>query len=409
MTGHPPVIEIGPGTVRRLCCGGGDPAERATTALDCIDDPVALVDGQPVAVPALWRSVLRAVACPGRRCAPRSMLIVHPTWWSTRRVELVAAAARPLADLILARPRSGLLVAPGEDIMVVVEIADRLVAVTATGTAADPRSGPPDTVADAVVRRVAALIRGVPATVAIDGPGTVGGAAVLAAMIAARLRAVTADATVQVVDDPAMSRLAAAAVPDPLGKPAAAPPAFGIRYRIVAALAGAAVLGAAVVGTGAGRRPVAPVTAETPTMFLVEGRVALEVPAQWQVRRVTGGPGSARVEVTSPSDPRVALHVTQSPVPDTALTATAEALRRAVTRANAAESAEVFVGFDPAGNVAGRPAVTYREERARHHIDWTVLVDGAVRISIGCQSSAGGADAMRAVCEQAVRSAHAVT
>ena len=47
--------------------------------------------------------------------------------------------------------------------------------------------------------------------------------------------------------------------------------------------------------------------------FLVEGRVALTVPASWLTQRVIAGPGSARVQVTSPSDPEVALHVTQSP------------------------------------------------------------------------------------------------
>jgi len=45
--------------------------------------------------------------------------------------------------------------------------------------------------------------------------------------------------------------------------------------------------------------------------------------------------------------------------------------------------------------------------RAGHHVRWTVLLDGAVRISIGCQSRPGGEDAVREVCEQAVRSAHA--
>jgi type VII secretion-associated protein (TIGR03931 family) len=41
-------------------------------------------------------------------------------------------------------------------------------------------------------------------------------------------------------------------------------------------------------------------------------------------------------------------------------------------------------------------------------VRWTVLLDGAVQISIGCQSRPGGEDAVREVCEQAVRSAHAI-
>ena len=132
--------------------------------------------------------------------------------------------------------------------------------------------------------------------------------------------------------------------------------------------------------------------------------MALTVPADWPTQRVVAGPGSARVQVTSPADPEVALHVTQSPVAGETLTGTAERLKRAID----AEPAGVFVDFNPSGISAGRPAVTYRELRAGHHVRWTVLLDGAVRISVGCQSRPGGEDAVRDVCEQAVRSAHAV-
>jgi type VII secretion-associated protein (TIGR03931 family) len=41
-------------------------------------------------------------------------------------------------------------------------------------------------------------------------------------------------------------------------------------------------------------------------------------------------------------------------------------------------------------------------------VRWTVVVDGPVRISIGCQSRPGGEDKVRDVCEQAVRSAHTI-
>jgi hypothetical protein len=37
-----------------------------------------------------------------------------------------------------------------------------------------------------------------------------------------------------------------------------------------------------------------------------------------------------------------------------------------------------------------------------------VLLDGAVRISIGCQSAAGAEHNIAAVCEQAVRSVHEI-
>jgi type VII secretion-associated protein (TIGR03931 family) len=141
-----------------------------------------------------------------------------------------------------------------------------------------------------------------------------------------------------------------------------------------------------------------------PTTFLVEGRVALTVPANWSAQRVVTGPGSARVQVTSPSDPEVALHITQSPVAGETLSGTAERLKRAIE----AEPAGVFIDFDPAGVSVGRPAVTYREVRATHHVWWTILLDGPIRISVGCQSRPGDEAAVRDACEQAVRSAHAI-
>jgi type VII secretion-associated protein (TIGR03931 family) len=416
VTAHRTVIEAGPGTVRRLCCGTGEvaDAEAVSAALDGIDDPVALVDGQPIGVTLLWGSVLRSLACPDRQSAPESVLVIHPSWWSESRVGLIAAAARTLADDVVTRPRSQLLAATvstasDSATRVVVEIAARLVAITAAGTVAEARIGSTDRVAEAVMRRVVALTRGATAAVLIDCPDSVGGAA-LAAMIVERLRVALADASVELVDDTRLTRLAAAALPA-AAEPPCAEPATGRRpRRIPVPLAGMVVLvvlGVAAWGAGTWSRNGAPVADVMPTTFLVEGRVALQVPAQWPVQRVTTGPGSARVEVISPSDPQVVLHVTQSPVPDGTLTATAESLKSAMERANAAE-AGVFVDFNPSGHAAGRPAVTYREVREGHHIDWTVLLDGAVRISIGCQSRPGGAEAVRAVCEQAVRSARAV-
>jgi type VII secretion-associated protein (TIGR03931 family) len=177
------------------------------------------------------------------------------------------------------------------------------------------------------------------------------------------------------------------------------------RARMLGGLAAAAIVLAATVPAmaAAGHRGVPPVNTP-PTTFLVEGRVALTVPADWPTQRVVTGPGSARVQVTSPSDPEVALHITQSPIPDETLSATADRLRRAIDT----EPAGVFVDFNPSGSMAGRSAVTYRELRASHHVRWTVLVDGSVRISVGCQSRPGGEDAVRDVCEQAVRSARAI-
>jgi type VII secretion-associated protein (TIGR03931 family) len=137
---------------------------------------------------------------------------------------------------------------------------------------------------------------------------------------------------------------------------------------------------------------------------LVEGRIAVAIPPHWLVQRITAGPGSRRVQVSSGADADTALHITQSYAPETTLAEAAEVLGRAV----ADQPPGVFVDFRSADDVAGRPAVTYREVRAGRVIRWSVVLDRSTRISIGCQSAPGHEDNVRAVCDQAVRSAHEV-
>jgi len=137
---------------------------------------------------------------------------------------------------------------------------------------------------------------------------------------------------------------------------------------------------------------------------LVDGRITVRVPEGWSVRRVTGGLGSARVEVASPADPDAVLHITQADVPSGELADTAAALRSAAD----AQPPGVFVDFNPDDRRAGRPAVTYREVRSGHDIRWTVVVAGQLRISIGCQSAPAGFDSIAAACEQAVGTAREI-
>lgn len=374
---HRAVIEAGPATIRRLCCAAVE-SEGAAAALEWIDDPVALVDGQPRELPELLRSVM---TCPE---SVDSIEIIHPSWWPARRVQLFAATAEALADHVTTRPRSQL----HPDAVVVVEIADALVAITGAGTVAEPRIGAPDDIAEAVARR--ARDQG---AVVIDAPVSVGGAAALATMIAERL-----PGACRIFEElPVSAPPSSPPVPQPLE------PARTGRRSWMPPAAAAAALG--VVALGLRVHPDAP--AAVTRTYLVEGRVAVQVPAGWPVRRVAAGPGTARMEVASPTDPQLVLHLTQAPAAGDTLAAVAEPLQRALEVADA-ETPGVFVAFDPDGSSAGRPAVTYREIRDGREVDWTVLVDGAVRIGIGCQSRPGGDDVLRPVCEQAVRSARGV-
>lgn len=406
MIAHRAVIEAGPGTIRRLCCPTGTVTDEQTsdiiaTALSAIDDRVALVGERPTTVASVWAGALRSVACAGRK----GMVVVHPSWWSSSRVGVVKNAAAAVSDDVLARPRSWLLTrAAGTDAAVVVEIVDRMAVVLGGADAvAVPRRAQPRAVADEVMAAAAGRPAGV---LLVDAPSTVTGASTLSATIADAARGT--EWKVVRIDDARLGRLARLAVSDLDQPPKPRDDRGRPRTRTLAGIAAGAIVlagaGPAVINAD---RPsaVSATTVQAPAaVFLVEGRVAVAVPADWPTQRVVAGPGSARVQVTSPSDPEVALHVTQSPVAGETLSGTAERLKHAID----AEPPGVFVDFNPSETSAGRPAVTYREVRAGHHVRWTVLLDGPVRISLGCQSRPGREEAVRGPCEQAVRSAHAV-
>ncbi len=401
------VLEVGPTTVRRLCAPNAAAradTETIQTALEALDDPLALVDDEPVCVDRLWRTVMRSLCARRPGHPPEPVMIVSPSWWAPSRTRRVIAAAHAVAGDVATRRRSWLLATAAPEPNVVVEITERLVVITGDVVAAEARTGQPVDVATAVTGHVVAMTAGAPGRVVIDAPGTARGAAALAATLGDRLRSADADLAVEVVDDDRLHHLASAVFctreqqrPAPTAEITGRQKSLSRNVLPVVSVVSAVLLCAVATS---GRRD-APAPEEMSTTFLVEGRVTLEVPAQWPVQRVTSGPGSARVVLTSPSNPHVALHVTQSQVPDEALDATADALARAIT----AEPAGVFVEFNPAGQRAGRPAVTYRERRPGHDIEWTILLAEAVRIGIGCQSPPSDHDTVGEVCERAVGSA----
>jgi type VII secretion-associated protein (TIGR03931 family) len=403
------ILEVGPSAVRRLCCGGATVADRdaQNTAFEHIDDPITLIDLRPVSVESLWRSVLAAADCG----TAEEVIVVHPSWWAPERIDVVGTAAQVLVGPVVLRSRSWLLThaspAKSELATLVVEIADNLVAVTGSAVGAQTRHREQQAVADAVVHSILAMMSDTMELVVIDAPRTVPGARSLSASIARELRNSGCTVAVLEVDDIGLRKLAGEIVPLERRAGAASRKAISgnVRrslWRLTLVLAVISV----VVGVGTLIRHAPPRDHDDsiPTTYVVEGHVALKVPAQWPIRRVVTGPGSARLQLTSPSDPEVALHVTQSRVALPSLDATAEFLKSAID----AEPAGIFVDFNPTGHSADRPAVTYREVRSDHDIRWTVWVDKAVRISIGCQSRQGHDEAVNRECEVAVRSARAL-
>jgi type VII secretion-associated protein (TIGR03931 family) len=361
---------------------------------------VALVDLRPVSVESLWQNLFESLDCG----TAEPVTVVHPSWWSPPRIDVVSAAARVLIGDAEIRSRRWLLTraSPCSSATSTVEIADGFVVVTGKTVTVEARQGHVEDVAEAVALSIQAAASGTTETVLIDAPATVRGAKMLAAAIANRLPSSGGIAAI-VVDDIRLRKLAGEL--KTTEEQNRRPKRARTSGKILRAMTVVATSTGVFVSVGMHSRHGAPwAPSSFPTAVVVEGHVALEVPAHWPMRRVVAGPGSARVQLTSPADPEVALHVTQSRVALPGLDATAEFLKNAMDAAPAG----VFVDFDPAGRSAGRPVVTYREVRAGHDIRWTVWVDNAVRISIGCQSRRSRDDAVSQECQLAIRSARAL-
>jgi type VII secretion-associated protein (TIGR03931 family) len=373
------VIEAGPVLVRGP---GAVPAEQARIAVQCIDDAVALVADEPVPVDELWVDVIRAAAGP----SVDALILVCPTWWTTDQVDRVRAAGADLDGLVLHRAGAFAAALDGPS-WAVVEIADELIMVSRSDD--EPvrlvRRGQPFALAGEVVDAT----RGA-AEVIVDAPGEVGGADVLGRAVAEALR--HSGATVSIAGVRTLSRGACEAVT----RNGKAVPPVPIRRRGHRRLIGTGMAMAIVCAAIAAR----PGTEPEPRV-LVEGRVGLQIPADWNVRRVTTGPGSARVEVVSAADPSTVIHLTQSPIDTADPRAIAETLRRALEE----QPPGVFTDFNPDDRIADRPVVSYREVRGAREIRWTVLVDRTVRIAIGCQ---GLVRRDPTPCATAIRTAHAV-
>ena len=387
------VVEVGPASVRVL--GGpsaGEPDEAMVSAvLDGIDDAVALFDERPVVVAELMRAVMSSILV----ASSGPVMIVHPTWWSRARIDLVVQSSGA-ARKVVALSRSEVVRAAGHT-GTLIEIAGEFVAVAGPGLRVFGRGNIESIAAAAAeVGRSGDVLLDAPAAI----PGSAQTAEQLRVALAARGRSAR-DVDVAALADAAPSRRR-------VGGP------------VAALLAASLVLAAPVLPDGRelglpdgrelglpdGRERVATprpeVGAPDPAaVSLVEGRIVVAVPLHWHVERVRSGSGSRRVQVGSPVDPDIALHITASYAPDSTLEQAAEVLGDAV----ADQTPGVFVGFRPAVEVAGRPAVTYREVRAGRVVDWSVVLSGSTRIGIGCQSAPDRTEVVRAVCEQAIRTA----
>ena len=375
------VVEVGPAGVQVLRGpSAARPDEAMVSAvLDGIDDDVALFDERPVAVAELMRAVMSSILGDSRD----PVAIVHPSWWSRARIDLVVRSLGATRKVV-AVSRSEVARAAGQA-GPVIEIAEECVAVAGPGLRVFGRGN---------IESVAAVAAesGQPGDVLLDAPAGIAGSAQTAEGLRVALAARGRSA--RDVDVAAIA--------------GAVPVRRRARGLVATFLAVSGVLAALVLPDGREMVGAAVATlrpdggAPAPTAVnLVEGRIVVEVPPHWNVERVRSGSGSRRVQVDSPTDADIALHITAAYTPGSTLARAAEVLGDAV----AAQTPGVFVGFRSAVEVAGRPAVTYREVRAGRVVDWSVVLSGSTRIGIGCQSAPDRTEVVRGACEQAIRTA----
>ena len=314
-------------------------------------------------------------------------MVLHPSGWSRTRVDRVVGAAAETGRRVIALSRSDLIVRGHATAGPVIEIAADVITVSSGSILRVLGCTEIESVAD-----VAAQLAESGDVLLDAAPGSAQSAEAIREALSRR--GLTAR-------DVRAADLAAETFAQPrqyLGRHLRRP---------VAGLLAAALLVASVAITwslpDSGPDPVGPVP-DAAVTSLLEGRIVVQIPPHWIVERITGGPGSRRVQVSSPTDPETALHITQSYAPGTTLAQAAEVLGQAV----AVQPPGVFVDFRPADDVAGRLAVTYREVRAGRVIRWSVVLAGSTRISIGCQSAPGRDDGVAQPCERAVASAREV-
>ncbi|MGD9619898.1 MAG: type VII secretion-associated protein [Mycolicibacterium sp.] len=366
------VVEIGPQTVR-----GPDPVppEWCSVAIQCVDDQIALLDGRVVAVGRLWRDLLEAaVGGPAR-----TLVLVLPSWWSSSRIELITRAAANLAAESVVLQRISVLRTGGD--ITLVELSEEFVVIAAPGAELRVLVRGSRDVAE-FLRSATAVLIDVPAGVQPLMPAPIPGWAPAYSDRQQLMGAVSAWLAARRPPQPDYGRLHAG--------------------RRVAGLLAGALLAVAALGGGwvVWNHSAAP-PPDAATSLLAEGRVVVRVPDGWAIERITSGPGSARVRVAAPME-ATALHITQSAGTDPAtLDEIAEILRSAVE----SERPGVFVDLNPADTLGGRAAVTYRELRSDSETSWAVVVDGVIRIAIGCQSPPGRYEVIRDACVRAVQSA----
>ncbi len=190
----------------------------------------------------------------------------------------------------------------------------------------------------------------------------------------------------------------------PPGDPGAArrlppPPAprrtLHVAVAVVAGLALVALLGTA---------PAPSPTVDPPAGTLVQYGYRFAVPAGWDH---TGGLPERRRTLLTPAatpDGSDLIAVELSPLGYDADVEPERAAAELRAAYDADRPGSGLSGYDPAAVVAGRPVTAYRQAEGRTEVDWYVLLDGDVQLSVGCRRTPASAAAVRAACAVVVAS-----
>ncbi|MCP3798850.1 type VII secretion-associated protein [Allokutzneria sp. A3M-2-11 16] len=192
----------------------------------------------------------------------------------------------------------------------------------------------------------------------------------------------------------ALRAVPAAPEPVPVPRPALPPP---VRRRskavfaVVAVLvvAAAVITGFVVFGGSGGKE-------------LAQYNYRFRVPDGWEH---SGGDATNRkvqLRRTVSPDTDDVIGVEQRPLSYNATLEPERALGE-LRRVVEARAAEGYTGFAPSARFAGREVAQYRRELRGSVVEWHVVFEGPMQLTVGCQSTPGGREAVGRACEHVVR------
>ncbi|GAA4000509.1 hypothetical protein GCM10022247_21190 [Allokutzneria multivorans] len=184
--------------------------------------------------------------------------------------------------------------------------------------------------------------------------------------------------------------------PPPPVQPLAPPPVPPSKRRSKAGIAVVAVLAVAVVViTGF------VITMGSGGKELAQYNYRFRVPDGWE--HSGGEPAKRKVQLrrTASPDTDDVIGVEQLPLSYNATEERERALRelRAVVER---ASAEGYSGFVASTGFGGRDVAQYRRELRGSVVEWHVVFEGAMQLTVGCQSTPEGREAVRGACERVV-------